>query len=173
MYGQGHGQQQPASGACLTALEGRLTGDGCSTRWEDWGGTAVLVGRRADFRMKWMATRLHLFTVAAAVPEVTVRTIVEFTDSVLTYARDTKDGLPVGLQTGVAAFPVLVSGNVEPGAVQWAEARQRNKFACMARPVVVDTTHQYVGMYRGKPVIGRGYASHLIEKGTRYFYGAP
>jgi hypothetical protein len=171
MYGQVYRQQQPASGAYLSALEGRLKADGCTTQWEDWGGTAVLVGRRSDFRMSWMATNLHLFTVAAAVPEITVQAIVNFTDSVLKYAKDTKGGLPVGMQTGVAAFPVLVSGNVEPGAVHWAEAQQRNKFACMARPVVVDSTHQYVGMYRGKPAIGRVYASHLIEKGTRYFYG--
>lgn len=172
MYGHGYGQQQSASGAYLAALEGRLTADGCSTRWEDWNGTAVLVGRRSDFRMRWMATNLHLFTVAAAVPEITVQSIVNFTDSALKYAKDAKGGLPVGLQTGVGAFPVLVSENVEPGAVHWAESQQRNRFACMARPVVVDSTHQYVGMYRGKPAIGRVYASHFIEKGTRYFYGA-
>ncbi|MCW7946546.1 levansucrase [Streptomyces hygroscopicus] len=179
MYGQaygqqsaGYGQQQSASAAYLAALQSRLTADGCSTRWEDWGGTQVLVGRRSDFRMRWMATNLHLFTVAAAVPVITAGTIESFTDSVLKYARDTKSGLPVGLQTGVGAFPVLVGESVEPAAVHWAEAQQRTRFACMARPVVVDSTHQYVGMYRGKPALGRVYASHFIEKGTRYFYGA-
>jgi hypothetical protein len=172
VYGQQQGQQQSASGAYLAALEGRLTADGCSTRWEDWAGTAVLVGRRSDFRMRWMATNLHLFTVAAAVPQITVQAIEHFTDSVLQYAKDTKGGLPVGLQTGVGAFPVLVSEYVDPAAVQWAEAQQRLKFACMARPVVVDSRHRYVGMYRDKPVLGGVYASHFIEKGTRYFYGA-
>ncbi|MEU8589814.1 levansucrase [Streptomyces sp. NPDC048664] len=171
-YGPGYGQARSASGAYLAALEGRLTADGCTTRWEDWGGTTVLVGRRSDFRMKWMATTLHLFTVAAAVPAVTVGTIADFTDTVMRYAKDNKGGLPGGLQTGVAAFPVLVGESVEPGAVHFAESRQRVRFACMARPVVVDSTHQYVGTYRGKPALGRVYASHLIEKGTRYFYGA-
>lgn len=170
MDAEGYGQQA-ASGAYLATLEGRLTADGCTTRWEDWAGTAVLVGRRSDFRMRWMATNLHLFTVAAAVPEITVQAIEQFTDRVLKYAKDTKGGLPVGLQTGVGAFPVLVSGSVEPAAVQWAQAQQRNKFACMARPVVVDSSQQYVGMYLGRPTLGRIYASHFIAKGTRYFYG--
>ncbi|MFD5078382.1 levansucrase [Streptomyces sp. NPDC058371] len=170
MYGQ-H-EQAGAAQAYLASLEGRLTADGCATRWEDWSGVPVLVGRRADFRMRWMATKLHLFTVAAAVPEITVATVSAFTDQVTKYAKDHKGGLPVGLQNGIGAFPVLVSDRVDPAAVHWAEEQQRLKFACMTRPVVVDSGRQYVGMYRGKPALGRVYASHFVEKGTAYFYGA-
>ncbi|WP_392751745.1 hypothetical protein [Streptomyces sp. LN590] len=50
-----------------------------------------------------------------------------------------------------------------------AQKKQRNRFASFARPVVVDSAQRYVGMYRGKPAIGRAYAGHLIEKGVRYF----
>ncbi|MET7699883.1 levansucrase [Streptomyces sp. NPDC005485] len=174
MYGQvpGHGQQgQPAPQAYLASVQSRLTADGCETRWEDWAGVPVLVGRRADFRMSWMATRLHLFTVAAAVPEITVPAIEGFTDQVMKYAKDNKGGLPVGLQNGIGAFPLLVSDRVDPAAVHWAEAQQRIKFACMTRPVVVDSTQQYVGMYRGKPALGRVYASYFIQKGSQYFFG--
>ncbi|MFD2690363.1 levansucrase [Streptomyces phyllanthi] len=168
------GPYDPSSAAprsYLSALEARLTADGCRVWWEDWGGVPVLLGRRADFRLKWMATKLHLFTVAAAVPEITVPTIATFTDQVLAYAKKNKGGLPVGLQTGVGTFPTLVSDRVDPAAVHWAEAQQRAKFACMARPVVVDSARQYVGTYRGKPFIGRAYASYFTEKGLRYFHG--
>jgi hypothetical protein len=168
MYGQ---HEQPAAQAYLASVESRLAADGCVTRWEDWAGVPVLVGRRADFRLRWMATKLHLFTVAAVVPEITVSAISGFTEQVMKYAKDTKGGLPVGLQNGVGAFPVLVSDRVDPAAVRWAEEQQRIKFACMTRPVVVDSARQYVGMYRGKPALGRVYASHFIEKGTRYFNG--
>ncbi|MFF6998461.1 levansucrase [Streptomyces sp. NPDC008313] len=164
---QGH----TASQAYLASVESRLQADGCGTQWEDWSGVPVLVGRRADFKMRWMATRLHLFAVATAVPEITVPAIETFTDQVIQYAKRTKGGLPVGLQTGVAAFPLMVSDRVDPAAMAWAEAQQRLKFACMARPVVVDTTHGYVGMYRGKPALGRVYASYFIEKGALYFDG--
>ncbi|MEU8487230.1 levansucrase [Streptomyces sp. NPDC048641] len=155
----------------LASVEGRLQADGCATRWEDWSGVPVLIGRRADFRMSWMATNLHLFTVAAAVPEITAQSVDTFTSQVLTYAKKNKGGLPVGLQTGVAAFPVLVSERVDPAAMAWAEQQQRNRFASFARPVVVDSAQRYVGFYRGKPAIGRVYASHLIDKGNRYFHG--
>ncbi|MET7593574.1 levansucrase [Streptomyces sp. NPDC004082] len=171
MYAQQGPPGHSASGAYLASLEQRLTADGCGTRWEDWAGVPVLVGRRADFRMRWMATRLHLFTVAAAVPEITVEAISGFTDQVMKYAKDNKGGLPVGLQNGIGAFPVLVSERVDPAAVQWAEQQQRLKFAVMTRPVVVDSARQYVGTYRGKPALGRVYASHFIEKGAAYFYG--
>ncbi|MFE2533364.1 levansucrase [Streptomyces sp. NPDC059371] len=164
-------QQQSAPGTYLTFVERQLTADGCATRWEDWAGVPVLVGRRAEFRMRWMGTKLHLFTVAAVVPEITVQAISGFTDQVMKYAKDTKGGLPVGFQNGIGAFPLLVSDRVDPAAVQWAEAQQRVKFACMTRPVVVDSSRQYVGMYRGKPVLGRVYASYFNEKSSRYFYG--
>ncbi|WSA78840.1 levansucrase [Streptomyces sp. NBC_01799] len=153
----------------LASVESRLAADGCGPRWEDWAGAPVLVGRRADFRMRWAATKLHLFTVAAAVPEITVPVVDTFTTQVLTYAKQNKGGLPVGMQTGVACFPVLVSDRIDPAAMAWAEEKQRNRFACFARPVVVDSAQGYVGMYRGKPVFGRIYAGHLIEKGVRYF----
>ncbi|MFG2945514.1 levansucrase [Streptomyces adustus] len=164
-------QEQSAPGAYLAFVERQLTADGCTTRWEDWAGVSVLVGRRAEFRMRWMATRLHLFTVAAAVPEITVPVVSDFTDHVMRYAKDTKGGLPVGMQTGIGAFPLLVSDRVDPAAVQWAEAQQRVRFACMTRPVVVDSSRRYVGMYRGKPVLGRVYASYFNEKGALYFHG--
>ncbi|MFD7708094.1 levansucrase [Streptomyces sp. NPDC059785] len=166
---QGPQGGQSASGAYLAFVEQRLTADGCSTQWDDWAGVPVLVGRRADFRMRWMATKLHLFTVAAAVPEITVPVVSHFTEQVMKYAKDRKGGLPVGLQTGVGAFPVLVSDRVDPAAVQWAEERQRVRFGCMTRPVVVDSVHHYVGRYRGRPMLGRVYAAHFDEKGAAYF----
>ncbi|MGW7366278.1 levansucrase [Streptomyces sp. NPDC054841] len=153
----------------LRFVEHRLATDGCAPRWEHWGGTPVLIGRRADFRMKWAATKLHLFTVVAAVPEITVPAIEAFTWQVLDYARKNKGGLPVGLQTGVGAFPVLVSERVDPAAMAWAQEQQRNRFACFARPVVVDMSNGHVGFYRDNPTLGRIYANHMIEKGNLYF----
>ncbi|MDI9883207.1 levansucrase [Streptomyces sp. HNM0645] len=153
----------------LQFVEHRLTADGCAPRWEQWHGAPVLVGRRADFRLQWAATKLHLFTAVAAAPEITVPAVEAFTWRVLDYARANKGGLPVGLQTGVAAFPVLVSERVDPAAMAWAQEQQRNRFACFARPVVVDMSQGHVGFYRGTPALGRVYASHMVDKGTRYF----
>ncbi|MEW1722161.1 levansucrase [Streptomyces sp. NPDC093109] len=159
---------EDTTSAYLAGLESRLAADGCAPRQDNWGGAPVLVGRRADFRLRWMATRLHLFTIAAAVPYVTVETIATFTTQSLRYAKTNKGGLPVGLQTGVAVFPVLVSERVDPAALAWAREQQRNEFACFARPAVVDSAKGEVGFFRGKPLIGRAYAAHLIKKGDAY-----
>jgi hypothetical protein len=153
----------------LAAVGGRLAADGCDPRWEDWTGARVLVGRRADFRLSWFATRLHLFTVAAAVPEVTVPVIDAFTRNALRYAKENKGGLPRGLQTGSAVFPVLVSERVDEAAVAWAEEKQRALYACFGRPVVADVARRRVSFYRKRHFLGWVYASHLVGKGDGYF----
>jgi hypothetical protein len=132
----------------------------------------VLIGRRSDFRLGWAATRLHVFTLAAAVPEITVPVIATFTQHARRYAKAHKGGLPRGFQTGLAVFPALISTRVDPQAVAWAEEKQRTQFACFVRPVVVDVIREYVGVYRGSPVIGRTYASHLLQKSDYYFSGS-
>ncbi|MEO3753237.1 levansucrase [Streptomyces sp. B6B3] len=158
--------------AYLSSVGDKLAADGCSPRWHNEGGTPVLIGRRSDFRVGWGATKLHLFTLAAAVPEITVPVIADFTQHAIRYAKAHKGGLPRGLQTGVAVFPALISTRIDPQAVAWAEQKQRTQFACFARPVVVDVIRRYVGVYRGSPIIGRTYASHLLQKSDYYFSGS-
>ncbi|MEU6840521.1 levansucrase [Streptomyces sp. NPDC046716] len=155
--------------AYFESLERRLVADGCVTDHQDWSGSRVLVGRRSDFRLRWMATRLDLFTLAAVVPEITVAHIATFTEQTLWYAKATKGGRPLGMQAGIGAFPVLISNQVDPAAAQWAKAQQRVAFACMARPVVVDLSSQSVATYRGRPGLGFVYSAHLIRKSTLYF----
>jgi hypothetical protein len=146
----------------------RLAGDGCDPQWEDWDGP-VLVGHRSDFRLQWAATQLHLFTVVTAVPEVTLAQAQQFTVTAQQYAKDRKGGLPRGFQTGVAVFPALVSSRVDPAALEYAAHSQRVRFACLARPTVVDTQTGTVAAYRGNPVLGLLYAGHLRRKSQLYF----
>ncbi|MFJ2115009.1 MULTISPECIES: hypothetical protein [unclassified Streptomyces] len=63
----------------------------------------------------------------------------------------------------------MVSEWVDPAATAWAEEKQRNEFACFARPVMTDLSHGHAGLFRGRLLIGAGYASRLIEKGGRRF----
>lgn len=147
-----------------------LSADGCDPRWETWD-RPVLVGRRADFSLRWAATRLHLFTIAAEFPEVTLATVQRFTEWAQEYARDHKGGLPRGFQTGVAVFPALVSGRVDRAALEHAAHSQRVRWACLARPTVVDTATGTVAAYRGNPMVGLLYAGHLRRKSQLYFPG--
>jgi len=119
-----------------------------------------------------VATRLHLFTIAAAVPEVTVPALQGFTRAAQQYAKEHKGGLPAGLQTGIALFPCLVSERVDPAALTWAETTSINDFALMTRPVAVDVARGAVGAFRRTPFVGSIYAPYLRRKLTLYFDGA-
>lgn len=99
----------PRAERYLTAVRSRLAADGCEPHDERWGGWPVLVGRRSDFRVRWMATRLHLFTFVTVVPEIGQSAIEQFTTQALRYAVDNKGAMPRGFQTGVALFPAMIS----------------------------------------------------------------
>jgi hypothetical protein len=74
-----------------------------------------------------------------------------------------------GFQSGVAVLPCLVSGWVAPSEIDWAASTQRLRFACFARPVVVDTSRGVVGYFRGNTAVGRVYSAHLRRKLDAYF----
>lgn len=154
--------------AYLDATARRLQDDGCELRTEDWGGVPVLVGYRADFKLRWMATKLHLFTIAAPATQITGSTIESFANSALNYAVARKGQLR-GLQSGVAVFPALVGTEVEPQAAAWAQAKQRVQFAAMARPVVVHAGTGAAACFRGNAALGYLYSAHLRRKLDSYF----
>ncbi|MFI6761436.1 levansucrase [Micromonospora sp. NPDC050417] len=152
--------------AYLQSLSERLTADGCSVSRQDWNGFPVVVGRRSDFRIQWMATKLHLVTVAADVSRISAESIESFTTNAMEYAK--RDVLR-GMQSGVAVFPTLISDEVEPAASQWAAQRQRIGFAAMGRPVVVDTARGTTSCFRGTTALGLIYSSHIRRKLGLYF----
>lgn len=152
----------------LRGAADRLAGDGCEVRTEQLNGRAVTIGYRSDFRLRWMATKLHLFTVIAAVPMVRQPDLEAFTDIVFDYVDERKGQLR-GMQTGIAVFPCMVSTRVDPAATAWAEAQQRTRFAMLARPVLVDAFASRAACFRGTPTLGFIYAGHLRQKLATYF----
>jgi hypothetical protein len=154
--------------AYIEATRARLGADGCETRDENWSGSTVLVGYRSDFRLTWLASNLHLYTIVAPAASVTAAAIEGFTNACLDYAIARKGQLR-GLQSGVAVLPALVSPAVDDAAIAWAALTQRMRFAAFARPVVVDTTRGTVGCFRGRTAIGAIYSGHLRNKLAAYF----
>ncbi|WP_341717232.1 levansucrase [Micromonospora sp. FIMYZ51] len=152
----------------ITATAVRLAADGCDVQTENWHGTAVLIGYRSDFRVQWMATKLHLFTIVAPATDVTRTDAESFTTMAFEYAEARK-GQWRGFQSGVAVLPALVGTRVDPAATAWVQQKQLLHFASMARPVVVDVTAGTVGCYRRTPALGFVYAAHLRRKLDTYF----
>jgi hypothetical protein len=157
----------------LDSLEAQLADDGCQLRSEEWPGGTVLIGHRSDFRIQWVASRLHLFTIAAAFPEVSVTDVKSFTRSAQRYSMNHKGGLPAGFQTGIAVLPCLVSEHVDPDALAWAGTKRGfSEFAVMARPVVVDVARGVISAFRSTGFVGAIYGPHLRRKISLYFEGA-
>ena len=67
------------------------------------GGPSV-VGYQKQFRLRWMATMLHVFTVVVSVPLATPEFLHDVNVEAIAYAKRTKGSLR-GLQTGVAVLP--------------------------------------------------------------------
>ncbi|MBX6358224.1 MAG: levansucrase [Micromonosporaceae bacterium] len=144
--------------------------DRCETEWVELDGERVLVGRRSDFRIRWMASRLHLFVIAAARSSVSGPDVEQFTSAAMEYAlaRLRKEGVPLGWDHGSAVFATLVADQVDASAIA-ATQRQRNAMACVGRPVVVDAATGRAAYYRGTPVLGLIFAGFLRRKADRYF----
>jgi hypothetical protein len=152
----------------VDAVATRLTTDGCQVRTESWQGVPVIVGYRANFRVRWMATKLHQLTIVAPTETVSAEMIEQFTEQAFAYALAQK-GQMRGLQSGIAVFPALVGAAVDPEAAAWAKQKQRIRFACMARPVTVDVGTGEVSAFRGRVALGGIYSGYLRTKLDSYF----
>src|SRR4051794_31955409 len=93
------------------------------------GGQSVPTFRRADFKLRWMATRLHTFVFVVDLPALFPDdAVTALAESARDYARIHKEGLLRGLQTGTAAMPILIRNRWPASALQWAREPQPLRF---------------------------------------------
>jgi len=121
----------------LTSMTDRLVDAGARVSESNIGGFSAVVGYQAQFRWTWLATRMHLFTVAATVPYVNVPLLQQFTNDVLDFGVKER-GRFRGLQTGVGVIAALVSESVDPDARAWATTELVVRRGAFAWPAVVD-----------------------------------
>jgi hypothetical protein len=145
----------------LSALEQRLTGAGYDSERATIAGHGALVGRRSDFRWKWVATRLHTFVVAFAPPSLDEGLARWLALAAQQHAIDSKGGLPRGLQTGTATVPVFFCDAVEPGARAWFGATPAHRFSALLFPVLAEPGSGTVTYFRERMRLGSIYNDHL------------
>ncbi|MFI5943031.1 hypothetical protein ACIBCB_22635 [Streptomyces uncialis] len=158
--------------AYLEAVRGRLTADGCSVTKATWGDHQVVLGSRSDRKARWMGTKAELFVLAAAVPEVDARSLAGFTEWAMAFARSVRTGV-AGARNAASVLPALISGSVQPEAVNWAAADARLLGATViGRPITVEVLapgSARVTVYQGRPMYGGMFTGHVLEKAARYF----
>ncbi|MFD9126234.1 hypothetical protein [Kitasatospora sp. NPDC059571] len=167
--------ESPADAAATTYLEGlgaRLRADGCVVTATTWQGHRVVIGSRSDRKVKWFGTKVELFVLAAAVPEVDQASLHGFTGWAMDYCKHLRSGLP-GARNAAMILPALVSGSVRRSATDWAAKDARVLGTTLVgRPVVVQTAAPGTGrvtMYRGRVAWGGMFTGHVLEKAALYF----
>jgi len=108
--------QTAAVAAYLDTVGGGLVGDGCQVHEEQWYGSRTIIGYRSDFKLAWMATKLHLFTIVGSVPFVATHVLSDFCAMATEYAVQRRGGMR-GFQSGVAVLACLVTPAAEPAAL--------------------------------------------------------
>ncbi|MFJ6723971.1 MULTISPECIES: hypothetical protein [unclassified Streptomyces] len=165
------GPTADAATAYLTSLQARLTADRCTVTSSQWNDHPVLIGSRADRKVRWFGTKAQLFVFAAAVPEVDLNALGEFSAWAMRYAKNLRGGIP-GARNAALVLPALVSARVHPEASQWAAQDARIlDTTLISRPLTIETTPTTTRttMYRGRIAWGGMFTGHVLEKAALYF----
>ncbi|MFB7517726.1 hypothetical protein [Streptomyces sp. NPDC056144] len=169
-----NGSTEPAAAAAvsyLAALNRRMTADGCTVTSPPWRDHPVVAGARGDRKARWFGTKVEVFVFAAAVPEVDLVTLGEFTGWAMDYAKSLRRGI-AGARNAAFVLPALVGARVQPEAAQWAAQDARILGTTLiSRPITVETTPQGIrtSMYRGGTVWGGMFTNHVLGKAALYF----
>jgi len=115
------------------------------------------------FEMKWIATKLKMFSFVTYAPHVTAQDISDYSNLCIAHALSTYKGLPHGFQNGVASFNVMASEKVDPEAIAFAKSRPKKHFAAMQMPVIYDLSSNEIFYYEKTPLWGAIYYKHFRE----------
>jgi hypothetical protein len=134
----------------------KMRADGSAVSEVVLGHHAASVGYQSKFRLRWAATKLHLFTVLVPVTVATESDMRMLISESLNYAKATKGKLR-GFQSGVAVIPVLVASTVEPQARTVAESPPDRRWSAFTRPTIIDVATSQTYTYTGRQMWGGFY----------------
>ncbi len=155
----------------LFQMAERLRADGAAVGTGQLAGGPALVGLKSQFRLRWMATKLHLFTVAVAVPVATGPLLKQFSQDAMEFANQQKGSLR-GLQVAVAAIPILVTPVVDPSGAAYARTELIRKIGAFAWPTIFDVTTAVAHRHQGTVLIGGIYNGWMRQQ-TSLALGVP
>lgn len=142
----------PAGAAYVDAMGHRMAADGSSVQWQRLGPLEALVGYQQVTATAALST-LHCVSATVWLPTVTANDVHGFSPWVTEHARARSNAL-LGMQSGIASIPVLVSEHVTEDAVQAVLAGPVTEFAVVTWPVIVDLQARRVIDFQGTRFVG-------------------
>jgi hypothetical protein len=124
--------------------------------------SAALIGRRAEFRWAWAATRLHTFVIAFVERELTVaRTRAH---RAFPAVRHKAQGWPTPRDANRNGNVTHLShACASPETVQWFRCEPQHQRAALVLPVLADLTACEVSWFKGHMQRGWYFERHLRE----------
>lgn len=113
------------------------------------------------FQMKWLATKLKIFSFISYTNKIDASDIVIYSYACVDYSLKNYKGLPRGIQNGISTFNVLVSENVSKEAIKFATARPKKHFALFEMPIIFDLTNEKIYYYNNTPIWGFMYYKYF------------
>ena len=145
----------------VQALAGGLSGAGWQVTAGQVDAPWRFVARTSEFRLRWLAVRLHTFVFAVALRggedpawlDAQLRAAVQ-------HSRANKGGQHEGLQSGSAVVMVGIGSDLGPELRTWAARAHGQQLATVTHPVLVDVTAGDV-LEPSRPAIGAIYHGYL------------
>ncbi|MGA2471845.1 MAG: hypothetical protein ABSG64_14285 [Solirubrobacteraceae bacterium] len=122
----------------------------------------VMVARRSDFRLRWLATRIHTFIIVFSVDELNPDGAAKLTRAAQDYAIEHKGGVPHGLQTGTATIPVFLSPHANDATESWFAQAPKLRFAALGFPVLANLEAETVTYFTGRWKVGGIYKAFIV-----------
>lgn len=120
----------------------------------------TVIGYDKKFKWRWMATQLNTFIIASDFGDamITEQTIEKFLTESFKYAKTNYRGWPRGFQSGLGVIAILVSENIDEGAIRYCkELRSGKKWAGFSIPVTINSSTNQVYSFEKNPIWGRIY----------------
>ena len=126
-------------------------------------GCDVKMFRETKFNMKWLATKLKMFSFITHFDNVTLNDISQYSDACMKYSLNAYKGFPRGLQNGVVCFGLIASENVDADAAAFAKMRPKKHFAAFEMPIIFDLSDSSIHYFEKTPMLGAIYYKFIRE----------
>lgn len=116
-----------------------------------------------EFRVEWIATKLKQYSFVASAEAITIELIENYSANCMQYALAHYKNLPRGMQNAVVSNNVLVSSNIDDGAIKFVQSKPKKHFAAFELPIIVDLAREKIYYCQKTPMWGAMYYKYFRE----------